>query len=238
MGVEPPNVEVLIAFRSLDEKGTSYRRQALGRVLRLYRSVFDGRIMPRLLIDNRARRFPKAALLNQAALGSTAEILVFQDADTLVMPRRIEDAVYAAQLPLGPVFAFDLYLNLTRPVTDALASWRNAFFLPEEAYELVTPNAGSHGCYAIRRESFLECGGYDERFTGWGFEDLALNVIYAQRYELRRIPGPAVHLWHPRARENPANEKLWDEYKRLFSVDDGGALAKFREGHCLSPSRT
>lgn len=57
----------------------------------------------------------------------------------------------------------------------------------------------------IRRETYFEIGGHDERFTGWGWED----VEFLDRLQTRNLyPGsflPAIHLWHApsRAKQNP-----------------------------------
>ena len=53
----------------------------------------------------------------------------------------------------------------------------------------------------IRREAYLEIGGHDERFEGWGGEDLE----FLDRLRTRKLsPGsflPAIHLWHPPAEQ-------------------------------------
>jgi predicted glycosyltransferase involved in capsule biosynthesis len=53
-------------------------------------------------------------------------------------------------------------------------------------------------CVVIRRDSFLRIKGYDPRFRGWGFEDVAFNDI-AQTVlgPTTRVEGDLFHLWHP-----------------------------------------
>ena len=50
---------------------------------------------------------------------------------------------------------------------------------------------------AIRRDAWY---GYDERFIGWGFEDVAFQISMTTLIgEQSRIEGNLYHLWHPLA---------------------------------------
>jgi hypothetical protein len=51
------------------------------------------------------------------------------------------------------------------------------------------------------RAVFDDLGGFDERFKGWGFEDMAFQSAICGLYGYERIPGDVVHLWHPRSEE-------------------------------------
>lgn len=62
-------------------------------------------------------------------------------------------------------------------------------------------NSNSH-CVAYPRGLWDEMGGFDERFEGWGFEDMAvLSAALTLRGEPNRVPGRCYHLFHPRAQE-------------------------------------
>lgn len=62
-------------------------------------------------------------------------------------------------------------------------------------------DSNSH-CVALPRGLWDEMEGFDERFEGWGFEDMAVLVAQKTfRGEPNRIEGKAFHLWHPRAQE-------------------------------------
>ena len=56
-------------------------------------------------------------------------------------------------------------------------------------------------CIAVPRPVFDDLGGLDERFRGWGFEDMALQSVICGLYGYERIEGDVVHLWHPRSEE-------------------------------------
>jgi hypothetical protein len=42
-------------------------------------------------------------------------------------------------------------------------------------------------------------GGFDERFVGWGFEDMAFQATIVGLYGHERIEGDVYHLWHDRS---------------------------------------
>lgn len=54
-----------------------------------------------------------------------------------------------------------------------------------------TPIVGDHGWtgrMAVRRQAFLDCGGYDEDMVAWGYEDLDLyNRLWQQKYRCAPI---------------------------------------------------
>ena len=56
-------------------------------------------------------------------------------------------------------------------------------------------------CIVIPRPVWDDLGGFDERFLGWGFEDMAFQSIVVGLYGHERIEGDVIHLWHPRSEE-------------------------------------
>lgn len=56
-------------------------------------------------------------------------------------------------------------------------------------------------CIAIPRAAWDRLGGFDERFRGWGFEDMAFQSAVVGLLPHGRIEGDVYHLWHPRSDE-------------------------------------
>ncbi len=56
-------------------------------------------------------------------------------------------------------------------------------------------------CFVVPRAVWDDTGGMDERFQGWGFEDMAWQSLIVGLYGHERIEGDVVHLWHPRSEE-------------------------------------
>ncbi len=111
---------------------------------------------------------------------SPARILVFNDADSIVPPRQILEAVHQADTAPGLVYAYDLYYRLDRD--------------GRIADELFSPP--SAGCVAISRDCFWEAGGFDQRFVGWGYEDVEFAQRCQRLWPVRRVGGVLEHLWH------------------------------------------
>ncbi len=55
------------------------------------------------------------------------------------------------------------------------------------------------GIFVMLTQSWCAIGGNDERFVGWGCEDIAFSIAAEARVGLLRHPGVVHHLWH---REN------------------------------------
>jgi hypothetical protein len=115
------------------------------------------------------------------------------------------------------VFAHDHYYSLSEAgMEDVLAgssphgrlsewpAWSNTF----------------SSALAVPRQLWDEVGGFDERFRGWGFEDLAFwSACCALTGSFDRVTGPVFHLYHerdPKTREasleHAENEALGRRY--------------------------
>ncbi|HET8784073.1 MAG TPA: hypothetical protein VFM38_00440, partial [Candidatus Limnocylindrales bacterium] len=56
-------------------------------------------------------------------------------------------------------------------------------------------------CFVVPRAVWDDTGGMDERFQGWGFEDMAWQSLIVGLYGYERITGDVIHLFHPRSEE-------------------------------------
>lgn len=150
---------------------------------------FDFRLSPPL------GEWSRAAARNAGALNVHASrtVVVFNDADTVVPPEHIRTAAWQASQSPGLVYAYDLYLRLTRESSEAMMRGEQPHW-PVPEREIL--NAPSMGCAAISLECFREVGGFGEQYVGWGYEDVDFANRCAERWPLRRVPGPAFHLWH------------------------------------------
>lgn len=160
-----------------------------------------------LLCPGSRERFNRGRALNQAvryALSAERRggVLVINDADSLCPHAQIERAAELALAEPGLVYAYTTYHRLSEKATGELANIRRLFDddLYEQAMEgpfereLYYPPA--QGCAAITGACYLELGGYDESYVGWGYEDIDFAERAGKLAPCRRVPGPLVHLWH------------------------------------------
>jgi hypothetical protein len=81
----------------------------------------------------------------------------------------------------------------------------------------------------VREDLYEAVGGFDERFRGWGHEDVAFFHATRSLRGVDQLPGTAYHLWHQpsfpiakRTREYIAGGKLVDRY---LTADRNGFAA-------------
>lgn len=135
----------------------------------------------------------KSWAFNQGARAAEGDILVFHDGD-IICP-----AGYAAALvdrmPKNGAASIQRFLfNLDQDSTESVFSsniWPRPF-TPERVRQ-----NWEGGTIAVKRDAFLEIGGYDEAFVGWGGEDNEFFDRCSGVGHLRFGFVPFVHLWHP-----------------------------------------
>lgn len=166
-----------------------------------------------------SRPFNRAEARNNAFALAEHDVLVIADADTLFNWDQIRQAV--SILDSVPwVIPYGWYYNLGPQPTEQILA------VPPDAV-IPTPTAWVHkivswaGLAVVRRDCFVEVGGYDERFGEvWGWEDnafrLALDAVCGPFQRLDRFD--AIHLWHApglnfEAPGAPANRALYRRYE-------------------------
>lgn len=153
------------------------------------------RLGPRLRIVRCDANVGRAAARNRGAAAATGRWLLFLDDDILAGPGLL--AAHLARLAAGDGVGTIGRVRTAPEIVDAphfhYLDTRGAAKVAGEAVParyFVTQNA------AVPRESFWAVGGFDERFSAYGFEDAELAFRLADRCGLRfvAVPGPAP--WH------------------------------------------
>jgi predicted glycosyltransferase involved in capsule biosynthesis len=192
-----------------------------------------------VIVTNTDEPFNKAKALNQAVKQATGDYFILADADIMFGTKLIDRIATFAQeyhwiIPwqtcyeLSKEYSAKFYADETfvlpkiitiKDLYPHTAIIKNHSFANRyvNTYEM-------DGAYinVISREAFEQIKGLDERFMGWGCEDLALgavlNTLVGQPY---RMDERIFHLYHDRTMGagNPhykANEKLWFRYKEAI----------------------
>jgi hypothetical protein len=174
-----------------------------------------------------------AARNNAARIAQTvqANVLIFADADTVPGDAAvIHEAVREALWVPGAIYPHDRYWQLTASGTkDVLDGKRIISHVGTEG----PPNRVSvSGVVVMSVESWEMAGGWDERFVGWGNEDVAMSLIARDVHgRALRMRGDVYHLWHPRSgypeTTTGADRDLIAAY-RAAAVEGPHALRKLR----------
>ena len=143
--------------------------------------------------DSGHQPFNRAASRNGGVANSygSAEILVVCDADAIVQPEPLHAAIAAAvdgKLHLPYTEA----VLLSQDGSDAVHAGTD----PARARVWhVNPNSVG-GCVVIAYETWQSVGGWDERFSNWGFEDTAFWAATDTLFGMVRHEGRLFDLWH------------------------------------------
>lgn len=177
----------------------------------------------------------KGDALNAAVAASTADVLIMNDADSLVAPHQLAQAIRLASTEPGLVFAYTRYRRIDQETTEKMRNAVDVFNVRDDQVEWQKTMSGSHGCVAIRRECWDTAGGLDPVFGMAGYEDLAFNTVCEAFWPSRRVAGDLYHLWHPRGWDaDPAREQAnlaryrdqylaaWGDQERLLEVRANG----------------
>ena len=169
--------------------------------------------------------FSRSRAFNVGVLASAAPVVLLHDADTIVprsYVRSILDRLQAgwdAVRPLRFLFCFD-----QKESEQFLASGGAA--MPAQVSSVMQNFSGCS--VAVRREVYWQIGGHDERFVGWGGEDLE----FLDRLRTTRLFGggyaPAIHLWHPPAVKKAIGDRNNDLMERLRGQPPGERIERLR----------
>lgn len=67
------------------------------------------------------------------------------------------------------------------------------------------------GVVGLTRETYIEAGGMDERFMGWGMEDAAFrHTLHSLYPNAVAFPATCVCLWHPEGDRGHSSQNNWD----------------------------
>jgi len=154
----------------------------------------------------------RAAAFNSAIKKSTCKFIAIADIDAIINFNQINNAIdMINRNQADMVYPFDKVYN-----------WHPNYSITDD-----WPKNYTRGLMIIiRKDKFLEFGGENENFRGWGYDDeeryyRALN----HGYRVGRVSGTCLHMMHPRfAKENPYlkhNFKIMSKERRQWKETQG-----------------
>lgn len=159
--------------------------------------------------------FNRGAAINRAAADAGDwQVAVIIDADVLLDPIAVRAAVELAHLSNRMVLGYTERVHLTAKGTDKVLAgykgdWRAPGMVVRELHDACS------SCVVVSRTLWDEVGGFDERFEGWGWEDVAFRVACEtfSGSPMVNIGGVCWHLHHRPSHENNAREVTFQANK-------------------------
>lgn len=181
-----PNLEIIVS-----EYGDRARLQGL---------LPDGVV--HVVDDHRDGPFNKSVALNRGVAAARGAVVVLHDADVVVPRDYVSTACALLAEGWDAVRPIRWVFHLDAEASADLAGGR----LPERVGSIQQNNPGIST--VVRRTTYYELGGHDERFVGWGGEDLE----FLDRLRTRRLHEGAfqigLHLWHPPAEQKQGHRNV------------------------------
>jgi hypothetical protein len=163
--------------------------------------------------------FNHGQAINIAASQASGSVLVIVDADTVPDDAAAFRNAVEATVADGVWRLPERYVQLREHATDTFMDGRDKVTFDHTNVEWIGEKICWSGLVIVPAAAFWQVGGADERFVGHGPDDvalaLALNAIYGT---VRRYPGAAVHLWHPRGDQEENLHEHAPEQARLATA--------------------
>ncbi|MCT8137614.1 glycosyltransferase [Anaerobacillus sp. CMMVII] len=147
--------------------------------------------------------FNRSQAINNAAKQATRDIFVLVDADIFCDPNVIKESIEHIEIGNAPwVIPYKYIKRISEENSRVLVKETPTWPLEITDFELVDTKDYDFdwvgGINVISRRSFLEVGGFDERFLGWGGEDQAFSCAVSTICgPYKRLEHTVNHLWHP-----------------------------------------
>ena len=151
-------------------------------------------------------QFNKSWGLNLAAGLATTHKLVFADADMLLNEESFEQIIMAFKAGADAINPYSQLINLDADESQMLINGASGLNLKRAPSQMNRHDLNQYppfcgGVFAVSKHLYLETGGMDERFSGWGAEDDAMSMKLAHfaKHSFSVDGQCAYHLWHPPA---------------------------------------
>lgn len=159
--------------------------------------------------------FNRSAAINTAARDAGDwDVAVIIDSDVLCDAGAVRAAVDMAHASNRMVLAYHERVHLTPRGTDKVLSGHRGNWKATGMVAKVLTDACS-SCVVVSRRLFDDVGGFDERFVGWGWEDVAFRVA-AETISggpMVQMASTIYHLHHQTSHENNAREHTFNANK-------------------------
>lgn len=156
----------------------------------------------KIFVEDNNLIFHRTKYLNQMTLQSATPFLAIWDADVIIPPEQIIEAVNVLRENEADMMSpFDgRCLNTISEINPGFYKNVDVDFLKKSESKMkMVWDQSVGGAVIVNRDKYIESGMENENFYGWGLEDFERVT----RWEILgnrsfRVDGPLYHLWHPK----------------------------------------
>ena len=194
----------------------------------LYRDILPpGVRYEHVLMSVEGEEFNKSMLMNRGVAMAHSPVVLLHDADILVPRDYLEltwlqiNAGFEAVRPLRLLFYID------QSTTELITRTHS---LPTDLDVADVAQNSVGGSTMILKDTYDDIGGHDERFQGWGGEDLEFLERLHTRKLFRGGFMPAIHLWHPPAAKKANGNRNQDMLNSLRALPPAERINRLQAG--------
>ena len=184
--------------------------------------------------------FNKSWAFNVGAANARGEVLALVDADVLVEIPVVQACFEECVGGIQAINPYSTLLDLDKGRTELFRRTGHIEGRGEDSFN--RDYKGEYLCfcggvYVVRKDAYLELGGQDERFLGWGGEDDAMSIKLSSLENIAvNRSAVAYHLFHMPAPRTPEEDVLYqrnlallEEYRRMTRVELALLCARHRK---------
>jgi len=146
--------------------------------------------------------FHRTRYLNQLLSMSETNIVGVWDTDVVVTKRQIVKAVEAIKNGITLSYPYDgRFIFLDSQESNEAREDISSFLKNENKKNesSIFKRSSVGGAFIVNRQRYMDAGGENENFYGWGHEDAErFKRLEILQEPINRISGPLFHLYHPR----------------------------------------
>ena len=187
-----------------------------------------GKNLKHIILNKDEKYYNRSLGLNIGYKNSSADLLILSDNDCLVdvnILKNIDN--YMNDCDVFIPYNFVYYMNDEESASVIKNNKINdSFGAPRRK-----KNASHGGVNFIKSDKYMEIGGHDMHFRGWGGEDDVFFYLCKKFLKVKRTPGDykMYHLYHPVESNN--KHKRTDDYK--FNKHRVNIVRGYSEKECL-----
>lgn len=162
-----------------------------------FHPMFDAERVRYRFVEDNDPVFHRTRYLNELLRAARHPIAGIWDTDVIILPVQLQAAV--RQIRSGSVMSFPYdgrFIFLDKEQSKAVCGDLSELEKVDTTYRM-RPSVG--GAFLVDRKKYIEAGGENERFYGWGPEDAErVKRLEILEWPVSRVEGPLFHLHHPR----------------------------------------